>query len=175
LPKLNLLLPPEQNYLPDSLRKLIELSDAPGLGDGPSNEPLRNFLLGSDWRLEAAAPSPLLFKLCQSGLWLLAGDLDRSHSLSQEINEPEGSFWHGIMHRREHDFSNAKYWFRRVDEHPVLDQIADVCGAAYRDPFSFVDACAQAIGGSTQEQRSCKETQWFEWQLLMQYCLKQCG
>ena len=54
-----------------------------------------------------------------SGLWLLHGYLDQSHTLSQEIHTPTGSYWHGIMHRREPDFPNAKYWFRRVGTHPI--------------------------------------------------------
>ena len=49
---------------------------------------------------------------CLAGLWLYHDFLDESHSISQEIATSTGSFWHGIMHRREPDPSNAKYWFR---------------------------------------------------------------
>lgn len=45
---------------------------------------------------------------CLAGLWLYHDFLDESHSLSQQIETVEGSYWHGLMHRREPDFSNAK-------------------------------------------------------------------
>ena len=41
---------------------------------------------------------------CLCGLWLLHDFLDESHSLSQEITTDTGSYWHGIMHRREPDY-----------------------------------------------------------------------
>src|SRR5437763_1193147 len=43
---------------------------------------------------------------CLSALWLHHDFLDQSHGLSQEIETVEGSFWHGIMHRREPDAGN---------------------------------------------------------------------
>src|SRR4051812_8366636 len=49
---------------------------------------------------------------CVAGIWLLHDYLDESHKISQGIDTTSGSFWHAIMHRREGDFSNAKYWFR---------------------------------------------------------------
>jgi hypothetical protein len=64
---------------------------------------------------------------CLAGLWLRFDFLDESHSISQEIKAATGSFWHGIMHRREPDYDNAKYWFHRVPEHPVY---APLCAAA---------------------------------------------
>ena len=66
-------------------------------------------------------------KACLAGLWLRFDFLDESHAISQEIKTPTGSFWHGIMHRREPDYDNAKYWFHRVGEHPVF---APLCAAA---------------------------------------------
>lgn len=55
-----------------------------------------------------------------SGLHLWNESLDKSHTLSQGIHNPTGSYWHGIMHRMEGDYSNAKYWFHRVGNHPVF-------------------------------------------------------
>lgn len=59
-----------------------------------------------------------------AGLWLWCDFLDESHTLSQNIHTPTGSFWHAIMHRREGDFSNSKYWYARCASHPILASLA---------------------------------------------------
>lgn len=106
-------------------------------------------------------------KSCLAGVWLVNDFLDESHTISQSIHTPEGSFWHGIMHRREGDFSNAKYWFRHVGDHPVYDLLAERFGEW--DPYVFVDQCQRAVrtGKGVEE---CLDRQQAEWELLFDWC-----
>jgi hypothetical protein len=47
----------------------------------------------------------------------------RSHVLSQDIMSPTGSYLHGIMHRMEGDYDNAKYWFEQTGKHPIHSRL----------------------------------------------------
>ena len=86
---------------------------------------------------------------CLAALWLYHDFLDESHTLSQDIDTTTGSYWHGIMHRREPDAGNAKYWFRRVGTHPVFALLAaeakehspELLTSSDWDPFAFIDFC----------------------------------
>ena len=78
-------------------------------------------------------------RLLQSAALLWHDDLDGSHEISQGVQTTDGSFLHGIMHRREPDNSNAKYWFRRVGDHPSFPALA----VAVRD---FAAADSQTLG-----------------------------
>lgn len=123
---------------------------------------------------------------CLSALWLRHNHLDESHRLSQGIPSAEGSFWHAIMHRREGDYPNAKYWFRRVGDHPVFAALreaagtiaprgdeAAVCAIAAQaawDPFAFVDLCEAAVAaGRPDDPLGCR-VQRVEWELLFDHC-----
>lgn len=44
--------------------------------------------------------------------------LDEAHALFQGIDSFLGAYGHGMMHRREGDFSNANYWFRHAGPPP---------------------------------------------------------
>ena len=108
---------------------------------------------------------------CLSGIWLLYGRLDDSHDISQTIKTPEGSFWHGIMHRLERDFWNSKYWYRNVGQHPVIRQLQSEFGHVY--PFEFVDLCEQLSedqGAVNRNQELVAKISRLEWQLLFEHC-----
>ena len=47
-------------------------------------------------------------RACISGMLLYHNFLDTSHTISQGIHTATGSYWHGIMHRREPDFFQFK-------------------------------------------------------------------
>ncbi|MCC9640753.1 hypothetical protein LOC71_00585 [Rhodopirellula sp. JC740] len=138
--------------------RAIEAAEMPGLGDGPYQKELAE-LLESDSATQFTS-------LQRSGLWLLAGDLDRSHTISQDEGSSEGSFWHGIMHRREGDFGNAKYWFRRVGRHSILSDLSGMYPELHADADEFVDNVARAVR-SGQIVDECLAVQWTEWQWLM--------
>ncbi len=104
-------------------------------------------------------------RCCIAAVWLLHDFLDESHSVSQGIATAEGSFWHAIMHRREGDFSNAKYWFRKVGEHSVYGEIS-----ADWTPFDFVDECQAALRAGSEAQQHCRELQQREWEALFDFC-----
>ena len=145
-----------------------------------------------DWlrahiRNTASAGSPML-----AGLLQLHDYLDESHSVSQSMEGDRlGDHWHGIMHRREPDYSNAKYWYRRVGRSPVfaeLAQRADAVLAACQssvaeaqrqklgtphdwDPFAFVDFCQQQSRSATGDlAAAAREIQFWEMLLLLRSC-----
>ena len=110
-----------------SWRDLVKTLPAPGLLLGtPISEAVKPLealaadlsLLGGPITNHDAAQA------CLAALWLRFDHFDRSHAISQELETPDGSYWHGIAHRREGDYSNACYWFRRVGAHPVFAAIA---------------------------------------------------
>ena len=127
-------------------------------------------------------------RCCLSGLWLLFDFLDESHAISQEIETTGGSYWHGIMHRREPDYFNSKYWFRRVGNHAIfprlleqsqqliaaekpVDSIAvEIAKATSWDPDRFVDWCEQLARGQAKQEMLAMKIAQVEWQLLFEHC-----
>jgi hypothetical protein len=108
---------------------------------------------------------------CIAGAWLLHDFLDESHTISQHIDTAEGSLWHAIMHRREGDFANSKYWYRHVGNHPVFNMLAGICEREW-DAYAFVDQCQSAVHGKSNARELCLDIQQAEWELLFDYCYR---
>lgn len=160
------------------------------LGPGRPNRPLYDQLSQlspADLFTDCRVTDRDMAACCLSGLWLWNDFLDESHTLSQSIETTSGSYWHGMMHRREPDYSNGKYWFRRVGQHDIFPALASAARelAAARgasrsarflaentewDPFAFIDLCQQIARGKADDELLCREIARAEWQLLFQHC-----
>ncbi len=126
---------------------------------------------------------------CLAGLWLYHDFLDESHAISQDIHTTTGSYWHGVLHRREPDYSNAKYWFRKVGDHPIFEPLAAAAAEIHAtdephssaaflgkqagwDPFAFFDLCEASLAGRSPCEMLCRQIQQKEWEILFDYCFR---
>jgi hypothetical protein len=148
------------------------------LGPG-THDPAKRPRLAALTPERVLAPHPVrdrkMAEACLAGLWLLHDFLDEAHTISQDIDTPAGSYWHALMHRREPDADNAKYWFRRVGPHPVLKLLAEqaaALGHRYTDAPAFVDFCERVRDSGTPEEEVAQKVQQLEWRLLFDYCFR---
>jgi hypothetical protein len=110
----------------------------------------------------APAPDRAALALFKGGLWFAVDALDAAHSIFQEDRSPEGSYWHGMLHRREGDFPNAKYWLQRAGRISALKAVPEF------DPVHFVSLCEKASRRSPKEDPvELLEMQRMEWELLL--------
>ncbi len=133
-------------------------------------------------------PADLEFADCVRGAaFLYFSALDDSHRVSQQIGSATGSLLHGVMHRQEPDYSNAKYWFRRTGKHelyPTLraealrlpledDRLRKaIASQPDWDALWFVDVCERAVGGDSALESDAVEIQRLEWRLIFDYCYR---
>lgn len=123
-------------------------------------------------------------ELIRSLLLLWHDHLDASHQISQGIESADGSFVHAIMHRREPDYWNAKYWWRRVGAHPAFPEITRRVGELMKqrgagelatrlmpggkwDAGVFVDLC-EAAASDSQNVELLREIQRVETEVLLE-------
>ena len=108
------------------IRKLLNTAGPAGLGPGPRAGVLAEAALTVklDVVFREAKLTSRQQQLIRSLLLLWHDQLDASHTISQGLENADGSFLHAIMHRREPDAWNSKYWWRRVGHHHAFPEIA---------------------------------------------------
>ncbi|MGF1581623.1 MAG: hypothetical protein ACFCD0_20025 [Gemmataceae bacterium] len=182
---------------PPVIAELIEERRLNSLGPGVPNKDaypkLRDLTTSKLFEGQTIRDSDMA-ACCLSGLWIYHNYLDESHEISQEIHTPTGSYWHGIMHRREPDYGNSSYWFRRVGTHPTFDILPQAVALSIQefqvepeteflqnqsrwDPFAFIDLCRSAYNKQNEYEALCLEIQLCEWEVLFAYCyqMSSCG
>ncbi len=165
-------------------KKLMEL------GPGQPNEDLRIEL--RKCTIESIFPEQVIrdedmARTCLAALWLYQDFLTEFHHLIQLVQTNTASFWHAIMHRREQDYWNSKFWFRSAGQHPIFpalqqkalelsrkgagDPTAIFIRKQYEwDPFVFVDLCERNQGTQSSAELLCRQIQTAEWEILFDFC-----
>ena len=169
---------------------LLQTAESPELGPGPRAGVLSVAELNAtlDRVLAETQLAGARADLVRALVLLWHDHLEPAHVLAQAVPDRDGSYVHGILHRREPDYSNAKYWFQRVGSHPCYRRLAveaaallqDQAGAALAGTFlrnqlwdavGFVDACEAAARQTSGQAtaRRLREVQALEFHILLEH------
>jgi hypothetical protein len=161
-------LPPSQCNMTEptihDLSVLLRTPEPPGLGPGPrphveSIHALRDRL--DDLKRSHGFSAPQVV-LLQALVLLWHDHLHAAHALVQDMPDADAGLIHAILHRRESDYSNAKYWFRSVGPHPIDQPLGAIASELARTagfeelnqrlvpsgawaPLAFVDHCQECV------------------------------
>jgi len=162
---------------------------APELGPGPRPGvwPLRALQSAIDEGLAELSLPPARAKAARALVLLWHDHHDPAHKLVQDLHTADASYVHAILHRREPDFGNAKYWLHRTGEHPCHEPLAKVAANVLKNPehaalrsrllrggkwdaSAFVDAC-EAVAGDEESKASeaLREIQAAEFLVLLEF------
>jgi hypothetical protein len=121
------------------------------------------------------------FALVRGGVLYALDAIHEAHAIFQDAKGDLGSYWHGMMHRREGDFDNARYWFRRSGILPFFSELhraasessALMARQSNWDPYVFTGECEQSRFGETEGLNELLALQRAEFEVLFDYCWRQ--
>jgi hypothetical protein len=172
------------------IRELLKTPDVPELGPRSRTNAKPAAALTAQVRsvLSEGQLSETAMDLVCGTVLLWHDHLDAAHKIAQDIENADGSYLHAIMHRREPDYGNAKYWFRLVGNHPcfplLAQKVTGMQGATPLtarfakngewDPFAFVDACEQHADKAANHPgvQVLRNIQAMEFELFLDHLLK---
>lgn len=168
--------------------QFLSQTEPPELGPGPraNVKPPAALSRQFDEAFAKAGLSSAGAELVRATVLLWHDHLDAAHAIVQDDETKDGSYIHAILHRREPDYGNAKYWFRRVGQHPCFGELAKHSSALLKargnagleqrllprgqwDAFAFVDACEAAASRPTDAADSAllRDIQRLEFETLL--------
>lgn len=175
--------PQAHQIIQDGRYNQLVVASSPAAEDALSN-------ISAEQLLTVPIRSPLHAQAMLAGLWLWRDGLNQSHAISQGIDDPTGSFWHAIMHRREGDFGNSKYWYARCEQHPILPSLSARAATILNplpadksllklnlngwNPSVFVDLTQRLHNQPADPMfEAIVALQQMEWRVLFDYCTRQ--
>ncbi|MEM9026302.1 MAG: hypothetical protein AAGB06_05150 [Verrucomicrobiota bacterium] len=132
---------------------------------------------------------PVMADAALSALWLRFDALNAAHDVIDRIDSATGCLWHGILHRREGDYPNARYWMHQAGNHPTYLYLAQGAGAILAqmsemdsseihagirvwDAMYFVKLCERAVKEGGDLEGFCSQVQDLEWKILFHFCIQ---
>ena len=119
-------------------------------------------------------------------MWVRIGQIDPAHRIVESATRGLEAYIHGVIHRIEGDYWNAKYWFRQVRTPQLVGSLNRHIlsrspsgylypwGTAEFDPSAFVDvcesmACTRAVSSdsSSREFKALQVLALAEWEGLL--------
>jgi hypothetical protein len=149
---------PTEPGSPDALRRIREAKE--------------DELTGSAVLADATYP-----RLIRAALLYAYDGIDESHHIVQELASGQASYWHGMLHRREGDFENARYWFRRTgrlgvfpEMHARAAAVSPLMGRQMDwDPYVLVGQCEQARFGGDVDRKELVALQRIEFEVMFDF------